>query len=35
MKTEECMKTEEWDEEVKGDRFVYDATYELNEHLVP
>ena len=24
-----------WDEEMHGDRLVYDNTYEINEHLVP
>ena len=24
-----------WDEEMHGDRLVYDDTYEINEHLVP
>lgn len=24
-----------WDEEMHGDRIVYDNTYEINEHLVP
>ena len=24
-----------WDEELKGDRVVYDSSYELNEDLVP
>ena len=26
---------EHWDEEVKGDRTVYDASFEMNEDLVP
>ena len=26
---------ENWDEEVKGDRTVYDASFEMNEDLVP
>jgi hypothetical protein len=25
----------EWDEELHGERIVFDSTYELNEHLVP
>ena len=29
------LKEPEWDEELHGDRMVYDSTYEMNEHLVP
>jgi hypothetical protein len=28
-------KGEYWDEELKGDRRVYDASFEMNEDLVP
>jgi hypothetical protein len=28
-------KEKEWDEELQGDRIVFDSTFEMNEHLVP
>lgn len=33
--TRKKQKTDSWDEEMHGDRFVYDTQYEQNEELLP